>query len=59
MKLTQEDKKAIADSQKIHNAIGERLKKNGDAVKDKVDLTNIAKNLSRRREKVMRESDEE
>lgn len=58
MKITKEDKKAIADSQKIHSAIGTKLEKNSAEVKDKVDLTDIAKGLADRRAKLLRDEDE-
>ena len=57
MKLTQVDKKVIADSQKVHSTISNRLKKNSNDVKDKVDLTDIAKSLSMRRQKELKEED--
>ena len=59
MKLTKEEKKVIADSQKIHSAIGGELKKNSNEVKDKVDLTDIAKSLADRRKRVLRDNDDD
>jgi len=56
--MKQEDKEAIVESQKIHSAIGSKLKENSDKVKDKVDLTNIAKSLASRRKRVLRDPKE-
>lgn len=58
MKLSKDDKKNIAESQKIHSAIGSKLKKNDDGVKDKVDLTNIAKSLATRRDRVLKDEEQ-
>jgi len=52
------DKKAIFESRKIHSAISEKLKENSEEVKEKVDLTNIAKKLAERRVEALREEEE-
>ncbi len=57
MKLSKEDRKAIAESHKISSVIGRKLKETSEGVKDKVDLTNLAKSLSTRRERILKEEE--
>jgi len=53
MKLDQKKRQIVASVQKITSTIAEKLKESKDEVKDKVDLTKIAKDLSERRSRVL------
>lgn len=55
MKLTREQKDSIAKSKNISDIIGSRLKENDGKTGNKIDLTKIAKDLSERRQNVLKE----
>ncbi|MFA6385942.1 MAG: hypothetical protein WCW29_04325 [Candidatus Paceibacterota bacterium] len=55
MNLTKEKRKSIANSENLVNIIGKQLRKKDSEVKDKVDLSKIAKDLSERRDKALSE----
>jgi hypothetical protein len=57
MKITNEERKNIADSQRIHSIISDKLKKNSEGTR--VDLANLAKSLTKRRDRVLMEEEEE
>jgi len=54
MKIDKEMRKSIAKAQNITSLIKGKLKEKSKEIKDSVDLTNIAKSLSERREKIMK-----
>jgi len=55
MKLSKEEKKAIANAQKVAEALAQ---KNEKPTEKKIDLTKLAKELAERREKVAKEEGE-
>lgn len=55
MKLTREQKDSIAKSKNISDIIGSKLKENDGKRENKIDLTKIAKDLSERRQNVLKE----
>ena len=59
MKLTETERNLVVESQKVYSAIGGKLRQNSNEVKDKVDLTDLAKGLSQRRDRVLRESEKD
>ena len=52
MKVTKKTRKSIASAENITSLIKNKLKEKSEEVKDKVDLTKIAKDLADRRERV-------
>ena len=59
MKLDKKKRQTVASVEKITSTIANKLKEVKGEVKDKVDLTKIAKDLAERRSRVINESSNE
>lgn len=55
--MKKEKREAVATAQNVVETINEKLKKEKDIGKNKVDLTRVAKDLADRRERVLSEEE--
>ena len=55
MKIDKQKRQVVANVEKITSTIAKKLKESEDQVKDKLDLTKIAKDLAERRSRVINE----
>ena len=55
MKIDKQKRQVVANVEKITSTIAKKLKESEDEVKDKLDLTKIAKDLAERRSRVINE----